>query len=97
MLKKKLPQPDIFTESGRAMTAHHAVLITDVTDIESIYRNESELQKLPEIKNPVEAYHDSHFNLSQAREKFAQDQCSLTDLAKMENVYSLLCQKFKHN
>lgn len=29
-----LPQPDIITESGRALTAHHAVLITDVIDVE---------------------------------------------------------------
>ena len=31
-----LPHPDIITESGRAMTAHHAVLVTDVVDRESV-------------------------------------------------------------
>ena len=31
-----LPQPGILTESGRAMTAHHAVLVTEVVDIEHI-------------------------------------------------------------
>lgn len=30
-----LPQPAIITESGRAMTAHHAILIADVIDSES--------------------------------------------------------------
>ncbi|MDH5182399.1 MAG: biosynthetic arginine decarboxylase [Gammaproteobacteria bacterium] len=30
-----LPQPHIVSESGRAMTAHHAVLITNVVDVES--------------------------------------------------------------
>jgi arginine decarboxylase len=30
--EQKLPYPDIFTESGRAMTAHHAMLITNVID-----------------------------------------------------------------
>jgi arginine decarboxylase len=29
-----LPHPDIITESGRAMTAHHAVLITNVVEVE---------------------------------------------------------------
>ncbi|MEX0584133.1 MAG: arginine decarboxylase, partial [Natronospirillum sp.] len=29
-----LPQPDIFSESGRAMTAHHAVLVTNIIGIE---------------------------------------------------------------
>src|SRR5581483_6208233 len=32
--EKKLPHPDIVTESGRAMTAHHAVLITNVLESE---------------------------------------------------------------
>jgi arginine decarboxylase len=31
-----LPHPDIITESGRAMTAHHAVLITNVIDLERV-------------------------------------------------------------
>lgn len=31
----KAPYPHIITESGRAMTAHHAVLITNVIDVES--------------------------------------------------------------
>ena len=30
-----LPHPNIFTESGRAMTAHHAVLVCDVIDHET--------------------------------------------------------------
>ena len=29
-----LPQPEIITECGRALTAHHAVLITEVLDVE---------------------------------------------------------------
>jgi len=32
--EQALPHPDIITESGRAMTAHHAVLITNVIDVE---------------------------------------------------------------
>ena len=50
---------------------------------------------MPVIQNPIEAYHDAHFNLAQAREKFSQDKCSLSDLAKAENEYSLLCQKIQ--
>ncbi len=36
-----LPHPDIVTESGRAMTAHHAVLLTNVTDVECVTGEES--------------------------------------------------------
>ncbi|MDX5298732.1 MAG: biosynthetic arginine decarboxylase, partial [Gammaproteobacteria bacterium] len=31
-----VPHPDLISESGRAMTAHHAVLITNVIDVESV-------------------------------------------------------------
>lgn len=31
-----LPQPDIFSESGRALTAHHAMLIVPVVDVDSV-------------------------------------------------------------
>ncbi len=31
-----VPHPDIMSESGRAITAHHAVLVTNVSDIETI-------------------------------------------------------------
>ena len=33
-LDRELPHPDIITESGRAMTAHHAMLITEVIEVE---------------------------------------------------------------
>lgn len=33
--EQDLPQPHIISESGRALTAHHAVLITNVVDVES--------------------------------------------------------------
>lgn len=31
-----LPHPNVFSESGRAMTAHHAVLVMNVTDVERL-------------------------------------------------------------
>ena len=40
--KNTLPLPRLFTENGRALTAHHAVLITNVVDIEKNFiRNET--------------------------------------------------------
>ena len=93
--KKQLPQPDIITESGRALTAHHAVLITNVTDIESVYSNQTELNALPKLHKPVEHYHDALDALSKARAQFTKDKLSIVDLAKAENHYSLLCQQIK--
>jgi len=54
--EKQMPQPDIITESGRALTAHHAVLITNVTDIESVYTNNAELLALPAAHNLVNIF-----------------------------------------
>jgi arginine decarboxylase len=93
--EKQVPQPDIITESGRALTAHHAVLITNVTDIESVYANHDELQALPEPQNLVEHYHDAQFDLAEARAQFAQDKLSITGLAEAENNYALLCRQLQ--
>ncbi len=45
--KHSLKMPDIFSENGRAMTAYHAVLLTDVIDVEGQHVNsESEYETL---------------------------------------------------
>lgn len=93
----QVPQPDIITESGRALTAHHAVLITNVTDVESVYNNPNELAELPVCVNPVEHYHDAQFALSEARAQFAQDKLNLVGLAKAENTYALICQQIQND
>lgn len=93
----QVPQPDIITESGRALTAHHAVLITNVTDVESVYSNPAELAALPVCVNSVEHYHDAQFALSEARAQFAQDKLNLVGLAKAENIYALTCQQIKND
>ena len=91
--EKHLPQPDIITESGRAITAHHAVLITNVTDIESVYSNQADSPPLPFGANLVEIYHDTQFNFKDAQEQFALGKASINDLAKTENDYALRCQQ----
>ncbi|MDP2904519.1 MAG: biosynthetic arginine decarboxylase [Methylovulum sp.] len=93
--EKQVPQPDIITESGRALTAHHAVLITNVTDIESVYSNGQAVLDLPDSRNRVEAYHDAHFYLSEARAKFARDKLSINGLAQAENDYAVFCQQLQ--
>ncbi|WP_353570791.1 biosynthetic arginine decarboxylase [Candidatus Albibeggiatoa sp. nov. BB20] len=46
-----LPQPDIISESGRAMTAHHAVLLTNVIDVEHVPQR-AELIEAPSDDDP---------------------------------------------
>ncbi len=38
-IEHNLPQPDIITESGRALTAHHAMLMTNVINVEKTDSN----------------------------------------------------------
>ncbi len=49
--KANIPHPDIITESGRALTAHHAVLITNVVDTETAHQNRPD--KNPACEKPA--------------------------------------------
>ncbi|MCV6637886.1 biosynthetic arginine decarboxylase [Candidatus Albibeggiatoa sp. nov. NOAA] len=106
-----LPQPDIISESGRAMTAHHAVLLTNVTDVERI----PQLQELeepaadePQIlhdlwyglehlnqRSVLEAYHDAVYLLSEAYSMFTHGLLNLNQRAQAEQIYYATCWKVK--
>jgi arginine decarboxylase len=92
---KQVAHPNIITESGRALTAHHAVLVTNVTDIESVYSHHDGISPLPKPHNLVEGYHDAHFAIAEARAQFTQDKLSINELAKAENTYAIVCQHIK--
>ncbi|WP_415879331.1 biosynthetic arginine decarboxylase [Methylomonas sp. TEB] len=88
-----LPQPNIITESGRAITAHHAVLITNVTEVESLQGAATAVAISGQ--NIAEAYHNAQFNMAEARAQFVQGDLSLTDLAEAEKHYVSLCQQIQ--
>ena len=71
------------------------MLITNVTDIESVYSNAEAAKELEDTSNLVEAYHDAYFHLSEARAKFARDKLSINDLAQAENDYAIFCQQIQ--
>ncbi len=88
----RLSPPDIITESGRAITAHHAVLITNVIDVERVCEEQDET----ELKaNVLESYHDAVFALTEARSRFIQDKLDLAGLAEAEKQHIALCQRIK--
>jgi arginine decarboxylase len=88
-----LPQPNIITESGRAITAHHAVLITNVTEVESLQGAAAAVEISGQ--NIAEAYHNAQFNMAEARAQFVQGDLSLTELAEAEKYYVSLCQQIQ--
>jgi arginine decarboxylase len=109
--KHELPHPDLVTESGRAMTAHHALLITNVLEIESAPGGspgepvgEDEPVVLQEMwasldgvtaRSAVEAYHDATYRVVEARSMFNHGMLSLAQRARAEQIYLALCQQVR--
>ncbi len=98
----ELPAPDLISESGRALTAHHAVLITNVIDCEPAQRpavhapavgaptwlmDMWELCQNQAHSPPLERLQDIQALLGQALQGFARGEVSLQDRAQAETLY----------
>ncbi len=100
-----LPPPHIVTEAGRAMTAHHAVLITNVVDVARAVEGDDRpgvedhpvLHSLWEALNAartrpaLELYHDAFHWRSEAHELFSHGMIDLSQRAHAERLYYSLC------
>jgi len=100
---EKVPHPDIISESGRAIVAHHSVLIVEVfgaigkthPDIKFTYgdneqpivRELLDIQKNLAKLNKLEAYHDAQERRDDAQHMFTLGLMDLPDKAKIENLY----------
>src|SRR5437868_2310960 len=98
----ELPMPHIISESGRALTAHHALLLLSVIDVESQADNvvptleESDHtflhEMLDDFKNVNkrrvrEVYHDATFGKDRSQELFNSGVLSLRERALAEQIY----------
>src|SRR5580765_503410 len=100
---EKVPHPDIISESGRAVVAHHSVLIVEVFgSIEKVRNGElfqygenehALVRELLDIRknlpklNKLEAYHDSLERKEDAQHMFTLGMMELPEKAKIENLY----------
>jgi arginine decarboxylase len=100
---EKVPHPEIVSESGRAIVAHHSVLVVEVFGAIGKVRpdtlfnygeNEHPLVKeLLDIQknlcklNKLEAYHDALERREDAHHMFILGVLELPDKAKIENLY----------
>ena len=107
--ENQLSFPEIVTESGRALTAHHAVLITNLIDLESApglslpepadKNSESVIQnlwryfQLIKEDTAIEAYHSATFYLNEALSLYTHSSLSLQDWARAEQLYFAICRK----
>ncbi len=104
-----LPHPDIVTEAGRSMVAHHSVLIFDVLGVNEVITgkppepvNEDDpkvLQDLAEVwagvsrKNVREAYHDALQLKEEAGTLFSLGYLDLRARARVERLFWDCCEK----
>ena len=101
--KNDIPQPNIITESGRSLTAHHSVLIFEVLetttlpewdDNETINENEHELvvelyKLLDNINQPrlIESWHDALQIREEALDLFSLGMLDLRTRAQIERLF----------
>jgi arginine decarboxylase len=100
-----LKHPHVVSETGRAMVAHHAVLVVNVSDIERApvgrvpaeETNEpSVLHRLREIHNEVdtrsviELYHEAQHHWTEGHALFALGQITLRQRARLDDLYYVI-------
>ena len=106
--KNSLPHPNIVTESGRSLTAHHSVLIINVletthlpiwNDNEAVDENDHELTKelynIWDKINPTRLFEDWHDAIQireEALERFSLGLLDLTTRAKIEKLFWIVAR-----
>ena len=106
-----VPHPDIVTEAGRWMVAHHSALVFDVLGVSEVHlsRRPEEvgedapkiLRDLDEIwrsvnrKNLLECYHDAIQLKEDAASLFSHGQLDLRDRARVEQCFWACCEKIR--
>ncbi|HEX2723119.1 MAG TPA: biosynthetic arginine decarboxylase [Gemmatimonadaceae bacterium] len=98
----ELPMPHIISESGRALTAHHALLLLSVIDVESQADNVmpelsdddhtflhemAEDYKVVSTRRVREVYHDATFAKDRSQELFNSGVLTLRERALAEQIY----------
>ncbi len=106
-----LPHPNIISESGRAMTAYHSILVVNVLDVtsfpvwnEQIIIEENASEVVREIydvlqatsnKNLTESWHDAVHLKEQSQSQFLMGLISLADRALAERIFWGICRKIE--
>ncbi len=109
--ERGLEHPNIISESGRALTAHHAVLLTNVIDVEEASGTQQPQPPTdgePSILHDLwhsldgitrrsarEAYHDAVHHLSEAKSMYVLGQLSLAQWARVEELYFAICARVR--
>ena len=104
----ELPMPHIISESGRALTAHHALLLINVIDLET--QSSDPPTEVPEDAHPMvhdlfnalaemddrslrEVYHDAQFAKEQVQSHFHSGVLSLRERALAERLQNAIMNR----
>ena len=97
-----LAQPRIVTECGRAMTAHHAVLVANVSEVEEapegrvppahddeppVIRRLREVHGELDARPPVELFHEAQHHHGEGLSLYALGQLDLTHRARIDDLF----------
>jgi arginine decarboxylase len=97
-----LKAPHIITEAGRAMTAHHAVMVINVSEVEavpagslppagkdepSVLRHLREVHEELDVRPSLELFHEAQHHLQEGQTLYALGQLSLADRARLDELY----------
>ena len=109
--KENLPHPNIISESGRAMTAYHSILVFNVLDVTSfpewsekikIFKNPPEIvQEIYDVlentsnKNLTESWHDATHLKDEIHNQFLLGLITLRDRALCERIYWGISRKIE--
>jgi arginine decarboxylase len=108
--REGLTPPRIVTECGRAMTAHHAVLVTNVSEVErapegrvpDVHEDESDpvaqLRVLHEelaLRPAVEVYHEAVQAHSEGLSLYALGQIDLVQRARIDDLFYAIAHAVK--
>jgi len=107
--KHSLPHPNVITESGRALTAHHSVLVFNVLETTSVpmwNRKDKITKKDHEIvqelynlsnglntRNMLESWHDAQQLREEALDRFSLGLLDLKSRAQTEKLYWSIAQQ----
>jgi arginine decarboxylase len=108
-----VPQPIIVTESGRAVVAHHSMLVIDVLGVgefdvgkapedlpdnaSRVVRNLFDTYNEVSLKNLRESFHDALEYREEALSLFALGNLSLTERVIAEDIFWAICHKILKN
>jgi arginine decarboxylase len=107
----KVPHPTIVSESGRAVVAHHSVLVFNVLGVSGFGQDDVPLEPTGDMEQPLidlietysglttrnalESYHDAQQALDMAMNLFTAGYLPLDQRSQAENLYWAICVRLQ--